>query len=341
MDASDERPPEERRPRLSIVIAAHNEGKLLAKTIASCRGTIRDLEYEIIVADDASTDGSVEAVRRRWPGIRVVSHRSRRGCSATKHLGARSARGDVLLFLDGHCKPERWAIVRLVNDVEDCDGQAIVTPRVAALDPEAWESSKDEVGYGFRARLEDFSCAWWPRKKMRRRLWFYESPALVGCCLAVSRGLYGKLRGFDPHMREWGVEDIDLGLKAWLMGYSILNDPHAIIGHRFRSGFDTFPVATESVLANQLRAARKSFTGPVWRDWVRRFRARQPKALWAAAWKLYREGEASADRERRYLFARRTHDEYWYARRFRLRWPVAPKPPSRTTGPGKRSRRGR
>jgi glycosyltransferase involved in cell wall biosynthesis len=309
--------------RASIVIASHNEGDLLWRTIRSCQESIRDLDYEVVVADDASTDGSLESLRRRCPEARIVAHSRRLGCSAAKDTGARSAIGDVIVFLDGHCKPEKWAVVRLVNDVEDSFGQAIFTPRVAALDCARWKNSKRFVGFGYRISLLTFASAWVPAKKMRWRGAYLESPSLVGCCVAISRKLYLKLRGFDPHMHEWGVEDVDLGLKAWLMGSAILNNPHAVIGHRFRDGFTNFTVATESVLANQLRSARKSFQEGTWRDWLRRFRARHPRR-WGAAWKLFESGRRTVEQERDYLLRARMHDEAWYAERFGLRWPRRP-----------------
>lgn len=43
------------------------------------------------------------------------------------------------------------------------------------------------------------------------------------------------MRGFDPDMVGWGVEDSDFGLRCWSMGVPILTDPRAIIGHRFRT----------------------------------------------------------------------------------------------------------
>jgi GT2 family glycosyltransferase len=306
--------------RASIVIASHNEGDLLWRTVRSCHESIRDLDYEVVVADDASTDGSLDVLRRRFPETRIVVHPGRRGCSAAKDTGARAACGEVLLFLDGHCKPEKWAVVRLVNDVEDSEGQAIFTPRVAALDCARWENSRRFVGFGYRISLLTFASAWISAKTMRRRGDYLESPSLVGCCVAISRTLYLKLRGFDPHMHEWGVEDVDLGLKAWLMGSAILNSPYAVIGHRFRDGFTNFTVATESVLANQIRSARKSFEEGTWREWLRRFRARHPRK-WQAAWKLFESGRSTAEQERRYLLRARRYDETWYARRFGLRWP--------------------
>jgi glycosyltransferase involved in cell wall biosynthesis len=89
----------------SVIIASHNEGDLLSQTIASCVEACSDLDYEIVVADDSSTDGSVEAVSRRFPGISIFRNDERRGASPTKALGAENARGDVLVFLDAHTKP--------------------------------------------------------------------------------------------------------------------------------------------------------------------------------------------------------------------------------------------
>lgn len=314
--------------RASIVIASHNEGDLVWKTILSCHESIRDLGYEVIVADDASTDGSLEKTKRGFPDVRIIAHEERRGCSSAKDTGARAAQGNVVVFLDGHCKPEKWAIERLVNDVEDSDGKTIFTPRVAALDCAKWKNSEKSVGFGYRMSLLTFGCGWIPLKRMRRCGSYFESPSLVGCCLAMSRELYLKLRGFDPDMREWGVEDVDLGLKAWLMGSAILNDPYAVIGHRFRSNFTNFSVTTESILVNQLRAARKNFSETTWRDWIRRFRARHPRK-WEVAWEIFSSSRASAERERKYLLQHRVHDEYWYAERFGIAWPKGKDRPSR------------
>src|SRR5262245_48716131 len=111
--------------RATLVIAAHNEGGRLWQTVRSCVESCAGLDYEIVVADDCSDDGSVTEMARRFPLARVVRHEERRGASPTKALGARHARGDVLVFLDGHCHPEPGAIVRLVADVEHVRGQAI------------------------------------------------------------------------------------------------------------------------------------------------------------------------------------------------------------------------
>jgi GT2 family glycosyltransferase len=309
--------------RASVVVTGHNEGDLLSKTVQSCLETAEGLDLEVVVANDASTDGSVEKVVQCFPKVRVASFRKRHGTSPAKDLGARRARGDVLIFLDGHCKPEPWAIERLVNNVEDLDGEAIVMPRVPALDCNRWENNPLQVGHGYRMTLDGFECSWIGLEEMETRDRLYESPALIGCCFAMSRMLYRKLWGFDGVMMHWGVEDIDLGLKAWLMGHPVLHNPFAAIGHRFRSTFDTFFVADEAVLFNQMRMARKNFTEAVWCQWLERARPRHESRVWDAAWSHFSRNLRSVERERAYLMGRRARDEFSYARKFSLDWPVS------------------
>ena len=120
---------------------------------------------------------------------------------------------------------------------------------------------------------------------------------------------------------EWGVEDIDFSLRVWLLGYSILHDPAPVIGHRFRTSFDNYSVASESVTANQIRMARKNFGDVTWSEWLDRARDRIGAADWEKSWSLYLTREASVEAEREAVCAHRREDEFWYAERFGLEWP--------------------
>ncbi len=309
--------------RASVVIPSHNEGILLWRTVRSCLQTISHLDCELLVADDASTDGSIEELRLLCPDVRVAAHPKRMGVSTTKDLGVRQAKGDVVVLIDGHCKPEPGAVERLIQDVEELEGQAVVTPAVPALDVKSWEL-RSPIGYGFCIKLPTFRCGWVDKENLKKRGRFLESPALVGCCLAVSRILYEKLLGFDTDMSQYGFEDIDFGHKAWLMGYSILNDPQAKIGHRFRSCFDSYSVEREHVVNNNLRMARKHFRDRIWNGWLKKFQSNFPEDLWKRIWALFCKGEKSLERERAYLMENRVRGEYWYSGRFGLDWPPYP-----------------
>lgn len=319
--------------RPSIIVATHNDGDLLGKTLASCIEAGLGPDSEIIVADDASTDNSVKALSQQFPGVRLCSHDRRQGASPTKALGAHNAKGDVLVFLDGHCKPEAGSIERLLQDVERLDGKAVITPAIPALDVDSWTNDLAQVGNGYWVDLLTLECGWSNLEAMRA--WssgtneFYESPSAIGCALAVSRDLYRKLKGFDANMRYWGVEDLDFGLKCWLMGHQILHDPNAVIGHRFQSTFRNYSVPMEHLLVNQLRMAYKNFTVDVWKEWLERCQLRHlgavadhPEGLWAQAWSLFNKERHDVENERSYLLSNRAHGEFWYAQKFGLAWPV-------------------
>jgi glycosyltransferase involved in cell wall biosynthesis len=154
--------------KTSIIIAAHNEGENLVKTVGTCVETCGRLDHEIIVADDASRDQSIAQVKKRFPRVQVLTTPERRGVSPTKDAGAKAASGDVLVFLDGHCKPERGAIERLAASVERTAGGAIITPKVPALNTDKWKNNARQLGHGYYVRLADLACGWLPLGKLRR-----------------------------------------------------------------------------------------------------------------------------------------------------------------------------
>ena len=319
--------------RASILIAAHNEGDRLLKTVESILETIGKLDAEVVVGDDGSTDGSIEELRKHFPRVVVVSQRKRVGVAAARGLAVSRARGNVLVFLDGHTKPEPGALERLVTGVRRTGGDAIITPQVIGLNEKNWQSQPQQTGNGYAFDLETFDTWWVPLKKMKEvkegKRSFFESPALIGCALAVSRKLYDRLWGFDPLMRQYGVEDLDFALKAWTMGARVLHDPEATVAHRFQRHFGDYQVGAEHPLANRIRAARKHFTQSVWEDWLLQTQEQQrkrlknhPEGLWARAWQIYQRNHQSAEHERVYLLSRRTMDEFGYAKRFGRPWPT-------------------
>jgi GT2 family glycosyltransferase len=312
--------------RASIAIAAHNEGDRLWKTVKSCADTLECLDAEILVVDDASEDGSVQALLDRFPKVRLLRHDRRWGVSPAKDHAGRSAEGRTIVFLDGHCKPEAGALRTLVEGVEATEGRAVITPCIPWLDCATWQAMPAALGFGFGFELERFECRWIPLQEMTMVESYFESPAFVGCSMAMSKKLYEELRGFDPGMVQWGQEDLDFSLKTWLMGYSILNCPRAVISHRFRDTFDNYAVARGSTVVNSLRMARKLFTDEVWEEWLPRYlawRTASSREEWDEGFAAFEATRSTVEAERKFLHSCRVHDERWYAEKFRLPWPRA------------------
>lgn len=83
----------------SFIIPAHNEEKLLPRTLVSIHDAAKavGVEYEIIVADDASTDATADVARQHGAQVVHVDHRQ---ISRTRNSGAAAATGDVFVFVD-------------------------------------------------------------------------------------------------------------------------------------------------------------------------------------------------------------------------------------------------
>ena len=214
----------------------------------------------------------------------------------------------------------------MADDIEKTEGQAIITPAIPALDTQTWENKMHQVGHGYILDLETFESRFFGLNDMKKveladDRTLHESPCLIGCCMAITPKLYETLWGFDTDMLIWGTEDVDLALKSWLMGYSILHDSQAMIGHRFQASFDRYTVEWDHVYVNQMRMVHKNLSDSNRQQWREKFRLRNENAQWDNIVDLFEQGKESADRERQYLLEHRKHDEIWYVQRFDLAWP--------------------
>ncbi len=109
--------------RLSIVIPCYNE----AETLEACVGRVReiasdDLELEILIVDDASTDASLkiaEGLARTFEEVRVVGHEINRGKGAALRTGFREVSGDFVAVQDADLEYDPRDLVRLIEPLED------------------------------------------------------------------------------------------------------------------------------------------------------------------------------------------------------------------------------
>jgi glycosyltransferase involved in cell wall biosynthesis len=145
-------PGEPARPYLSVVIPMYNRAEFIPRAITSClQSSIAD--FEVIVVDDGSTDGSAAAVRQMdHPAIRLVQHDVNRGLGATRNTGIEHARGEWVIQLD--------------SDDELVDGALDMIRECAAKVP------SDVAALWFRCRTDDGSLT--PRPCPQEGLWTYE-----------------------------------------------------------------------------------------------------------------------------------------------------------------------
>lgn len=86
--------------RLSIIIVSFNTREHLLRCLASLAAAPPSAPHEIVVVDNASSDGTVAAVRERWPAVRVIALPENIGFAAGNNAGIRQSAGDLLLLLN-------------------------------------------------------------------------------------------------------------------------------------------------------------------------------------------------------------------------------------------------
>lgn len=177
--------------RVSVVIPVYNGERYLADAILSALRQTRP-PFEVVVADDGSTDRSAEIAQSFGPAVRYDyrPHRPSGGAAAARNRGAELAGGDLLAFLDAD---DLWLPEKLQRQVEaiqvDLAGAMVFGYVRQFISPELEE--------GERAAIE---CPADP------------APGLTPCTLLVSRSTFLGTGGFDL---SWGVgEFVDWYLRA-------------------------------------------------------------------------------------------------------------------------------
>jgi GT2 family glycosyltransferase len=210
----------------SIVIVNYNGGDAVLECLDSVIANTQP-SAEVIVVDNASVDGSAEAIRARFPNIRVVDAGSNIGFGAGNNLGVNYATGKYIVFLNPDtlaCKG--WAAA-LVAELERGDNVGMVTSKILMADAAGIiNTCGNDVHLtgltlcrGLGAASESFN-----RKE--------EVSAVSGAAFAMRKDLFAELGGFDEEMFLY-VEDTDLSLRARLSGWKSCYTPESTVLHRY------------------------------------------------------------------------------------------------------------
>lgn len=197
--------------QVSAIVVNFNGGSdLLTCLAALCSQMPR---ANIIVVDNASTDGSVERVSAQFRDVRVLASTANLGFGGGANLGACEAFGDTLLFLN----PDTFVMPGCVDELDRAlaNGAGVVGPRLRVGEEEVPE-------YG--ATIDVMG--------MPRGLATTGEPLYVsGCCLATSRRCFDAVGGFDERYFLF-VEDVEFCWQALRRGYDVRVAPRAEARHR-------------------------------------------------------------------------------------------------------------
>jgi N-acetylglucosaminyl-diphospho-decaprenol L-rhamnosyltransferase len=118
------------RVNLAILIVSYNTRRELENCLQSLHQNPPHLSHEIVVIDNASQDGSIEAVRSKWPGVRVIALDTNTGFASANNEGFRQTASDLVLLLNSDAIVLPGALDRLVTALHELPGAAIVGPKL-------------------------------------------------------------------------------------------------------------------------------------------------------------------------------------------------------------------
>ncbi|MCA8960439.1 MAG: glycosyltransferase family 2 protein [Planctomycetes bacterium] len=224
---------------VSIIIVSYNTKSYTLKCLETLRAETRDLTYEVILLDNASEDGSPEAIAESYPTVRLIASRDNLGFARGNNEAAKSARGEWVLLLNPDTEVLDGAIQKMVAFARAQSGEVVVGGRTLfadrSLNPTScwrfatpWSLFCSAVGLssllgGFDLFNRDAMVTW-------RRDSVRPVDIVTGCFLLLRRELWERLGGFDGVFFMYG-EDADLCRRAQREGARCLICPDATIIH--------------------------------------------------------------------------------------------------------------
>ena len=233
-------------PKLSIVIVTNNSAPFLPQCLQSVLDQQTSFPVETVVVDNASTDGTVEAIERRFPRTQLIENSENRGFNAANNQGIRRSTGDVVLLLNPDTRLEQNALEELMKYLQQHTDVAGIGPKILNGD-----GSLQRTGLSFPSLWNTLSESLFldeifPHSRIfgrHRRL--YENPDaeldvdyVQGSCLMVRKEPLEKAGLLDEEYFLY-FDETDLCYKLKQQGWRIVYVPRAVVTH-YGAGGETF-----------------------------------------------------------------------------------------------------
>ena len=204
-------------PKVSIIIVNYNGKELLQKCLDSLLKVNYD-NFEIILVDNNSTDGSVEFITKNYPSLIIIKLDSNKGFAEPNNVAAKISKGKYLLFLNNDTVVTPNFISEMVKVMET--DKKIAVCQSLLLKPDGSVDSSgdfiDHLGVVYNSKTEIDEIR--------------EVSSARGASMLVRSDIFEKLDGFDQKFFIT-FEDVDLCWRSWILGYRVLIIPTSIVYH--------------------------------------------------------------------------------------------------------------
>ncbi len=239
-------------PAISAIVVNYNAGSLLSSCVDSLLNC--PLEIEVIVVDNASTDGSLDALPD-LPNIQIIRNQENSGFAAACNKGVRAAGSPFILFLNPDCSFQLGTLVGLLDALREDDHVGMVGGLLSNSDGSEQAGGRRAVPTPWRSFVRAFGLSRfayrWPRlfydfhlHKQPLPEFPVEVEAISGACMLVKRKALEEV-GFWDEGYFLHCEDLDLCMRFRQKGWEILFVPDAVIVHHLGVCSSSRPIFVE------------------------------------------------------------------------------------------------
>jgi GT2 family glycosyltransferase len=209
-----------------LAVVVNYEGELCLEPTLAALLRQEPPPAEVLLVDNASTDGSLSLVRARFPGVGILSLGANRGPAAARNAGYEASRLDRILFIDNDVVLEPGCLAALSDALSEHPRAAVATPRI--LHAERPDTIQYDGGECHFMGLLALPNAGLPVRSAGAET--REIDSMISACFLVDRRRLGPGAPFDPDFFIY-LEDHDFGLRTRIAGHAMLSVPAALCLH--------------------------------------------------------------------------------------------------------------
>ncbi len=224
---------------ISIIIVNYNVKEFVKNLLHSLHKALENYSSEIIVIDNASSDGSVENIEEKFPYVKVIANKNNAGFGKANNQGLSIAKGKYIVLLNPDTIVREDTFSKLIEFINGKPEAGMVTCKVLNPDgtlqlacrrsfPGPWTSFTKIAGlsklFPKSKFFSKYNLTYLDENKVN------EVDAISGSFMLFTREVYEKVGGFDPQFFMYG-EDLDLCYRVQQAGYKVFYVPYTEIIH--------------------------------------------------------------------------------------------------------------
>lgn len=225
--------------KLSVIIVSWNTRDLTRDALASVYRETKDIDFEVIVVDNKSSDDSVAMIKREFPQVKLIENTNNDGFSKGNNLGLKIATGEYLMLLNSDTIVLDNALGKLVEYIALNSDTMMVGPRLLNTDMTFQHSCRRNLPDIWNSFFHLFGLVrLFPKSKLINNYKKYNDDpnvtepvtALSGAAMLFRRSVYDRIGGLDERFFMYG-EDLDFCKRVFDQGWITMYVSDAKIIH--------------------------------------------------------------------------------------------------------------